>query len=451
MSHLIGYVVELPTILVDAVTLVTASTTPVLINRDPEPNETGITAATNISVDIVDIGSAGVDLSTVQIYVEGTLAFSAGTFQTGFDGAGSTHSAPDAYTRRIVIDPTSNFVSSQEVSVRVVASTNAPVTSIDETYVFTCADTIGPQVTATAVATGQKTVRVTFNEAVRQVSVSGANDALNPANYTISRTSSEAVYGGAIVDLDVTSVTAVNATTVDLTTDIEHTPAGVYTIRVTNVADVSGNVIAAPNNTASFLGYSPPRPANRKFDLYKMLAAQDRRDDETKDLQKFIGVVQEITDLLLYLIDKFPDIKDPDVADEVFLDAMLEDLGNPFPFELAIIDKRKLVREFVPLMKLKGTQPGLINAIRFFLGFEITIKTYNTAGARLGHSRLGTSSASPGDFRLGGAAADRFKYEVKWGDGTAVPTSDQRRKLIQITRIIQPVNCRLVRVNNTVV
>ena len=452
MSHLIGYVVELPTILVDAVTFVTAATTPVLINRDPEPNETAVVASTNISMDIVDVGSAGIDLATVQIYVEGALAFDAGTFQAGFDGGASVHSAPDADTRRVVIDPTSNFLSSQEVSIRVVASTNSPVTSIDETYVFTCADTVGPQVLASALATGQKTVRVTFNEAVRQVSASGGNDALNPGNYSIARTSSEAVYGGALVDLEVISVTAVDSTTVDLTTDIEHTPLGVYTLTVVNVADVSGNVIAAPNNTSSFLGFSPLRPANRKFDLYKSLATQDIRDDETRDLRKFIGVVQEITDLLLHLIDRFPDIRDPDLADEKFVDALLEDLGNPFPFELALIDRRKLVREYVPLLKIKGTKPGLISAIRFFLGLEIDVVSYNEEGWRLGSGRLGsTATSSQGTCRLGGGLSTRFLYEVKWGDGTAIPTSDQTYKLIQITRIMQPVNCRLRRINTTLV
>jgi phage tail-like protein len=452
MSHLLGYIVELPTILADAVTLVTASTTPVLINRDPEPNETGVAAGTNISVDIVDIGSAGINLSTVQVYVEGTLAFNAGTFLAGFNGAGSTHSAPDAYTRRVIIDPTAGFTSSQVVDVRVVASTNSPVTSIDQTYSFTCADTVGPQVSASALATGQKTIRVTFNEAVRQTSASGSNDALNPTNYAIARTSSEAVYGGAIADLDVVSVTAVNSTAVELTTDIEHTPAGVYTLTVSNVADTSGNVISAPNNTASFLGYSPPRPANRKFDLYKMLSAQDQRDDQSKDLKKFVGVVQELMDLLLFLIDTFPEIKDPDFAPEIFVDALLEDLGNPFPFELALIDRRKLVREFVPLMKLKGTAPGLINAIRFFLGLEVAVVSYNEEGWRLGNDRLGsTATSSQGTCRLSGGISTRFLYEVKWGPGTAVPSADQKYKLLQISRIMQPVNCKLRRINTTLV
>jgi hypothetical protein len=52
---------------------------------------------------------------------------------------------------------------------------------------------------------------------------------------------------------------------------------------------------------------------------------------------------------------------------------MLSDLGNPFAFDLSLNDKRRLIRVLVPIYQEKGTEAGIINAIRFFLGVEVTI------------------------------------------------------------------------------
>jgi phage tail-like protein len=99
--------------------------------------------------------------------------------------------------------------------------------------------------------------------------------------------------------------------------------------------------------------------------------------------------MQEVTDLMLYGVDRFVDIFDPDIAPEVFVDAMLADLGNPFPFVLDLVKKRQLVKLLVPLYKQKGTRPGILAAIRFFVELDLTITTYTGTDMRLGLSRLG--------------------------------------------------------------
>ena len=62
---------------------------------------------------------------------------------------------------------------------------------------------------------------------------------------------------------------------------------------------------------------------------------------------------------------------------------MLTDLGNPFPFDLAEVDKRRLLRILVRLYQLKGTRWGIIDAIHFFLGIEVEVVTYTGTGWEL--------------------------------------------------------------------
>src|SRR5690606_30992264 len=97
-----------------------------------------------------------------------------------------------------------------------------------------------------------------------------------------------------------------------------------------------------------------------------------RQLDETGDLENFMAVLQDVLELLLGEVDRFPDILDPDLAPEPFLDLMLEDLGNPFAFDLTELQKRRLIAVLVQIYRQKGTAAGIRNAIRFFLGVDVT-------------------------------------------------------------------------------
>jgi len=141
--------------------------------------------------------------------------------------------------------------------------------------------------------------------------------------------------------------------------------------------------------TITFVAFVPPAPADRQFDLIRLLPLLNREEDATEDLLKFITCLQEIVDLLLFDADRWVDILDPDVAGEPFLDAMLADLGNPFEFDLSEIDKRRLISVLVAMYKQKGTVPGIINTIRFFLGFDVTVVPFNTTSWILGEDTLG--------------------------------------------------------------
>jgi phage tail-like protein len=141
--------------------------------------------------------------------------------------------------------------------------------------------------------------------------------------------------------------------------------------------------------TITFTAFVPPKPAGRRFDIIKFLPQMNREEDVTGDLVKFIACLQEITDLLLFDIDRWTDILDPDKAPEIFLDAMLCDLGNPFDFDLTEIDKRRLISVLVEMYRQKGTTVGIINVIRFFIGVEVIVVPFNTTGWILGEGELG--------------------------------------------------------------
>ncbi len=79
-----------------------------------------------------------------------------------------------------------------------------------------------------------------------------------------------------------------------------------------------------------FYGFFPNWPEQRQFDLWSMLPKHNRRIDSSGDLARFISCLQEITDYLLTSIDIFPQIFDLERAPELFVDRMLQDLGNPF-------------------------------------------------------------------------------------------------------------------------
>ncbi len=274
-------------------------------------------------------------------------------------------------------------------------------------------------------------VRVSFDHEVQQVDAAGADDALNPARYALTRLSAPAV------EAAVFAVEPVTSSAVDLVTDIPLTPAASYRVDVEGVADVSGGVIGAADGAAVFTGFVPSRPANRVFDLYRFLPEINRREDETGDLQQFLACLQEVTDLVLVDIDRFTDILDPDLAPEPFVDLMLGELGDPFAFDLSTVDKRRLLNVLVAMYREKGTAPGIVNAVRFFLGLEVQITAYAGEALTLGDSLLGE------DWVLGPSSLfAALAFEVV---SPRLLSTEERRRLRQIVDYLKPAQTHFAR------
>ena len=182
---------------------------------------------------------------------------------------------------------------------------------------------------------------------------------------------------------------------------------------------------------ATFVGFTPPQPDGRDFEIFRLFPQINREEDETRDLLRFANVMQELFNLVLADIDRFVDIFDVDRAPEGFLDAMLADLGNPFSFDLDANGKRKLIRVLVGIYRLKGTTPGVVNTLRFFLGLESAVVDFNDEDQWvLGESELGTETFLGVDDLF---AIYSFDVEVD-----RVLTPDERDLVRTIVDFIKP-------------
>lgn len=370
---------ELPRVQVASVALLTTSARPLLINQDPAPGESRVPVDTGIALELINPGTDGIDGSATRVWVDGVLAFDG---QPVSRFVAVTVQTADSLS--LELRPTMPMASLARVTVRVVASTSGGAHSLDESYSFTVEDRVAPRLLG-AQAVGPRVVRLTFDEAVAVPDQARA-ELVPQSPPTMPLT---------VLQLEP------EGRQVDLALDTEMTPDVEYGVRVAGVTDVSGNPVLPPFDRARFLGFRPPRPATRRFDLWRMLPKHNRRDDATGDLWRFISCLQEVTDLLLADVDRWPDIFDLERAPEPFLDLILRDLGNPFPFELDVRGKRRLAALLVDMYRQKGTAQGIQNTVRFFLGIEIVAITALTADTLvLGESILGV------DWVLG--PSDRF-------------------------------------------
>ncbi|ACY13298.1 phage tail protein [Haliangium ochraceum] len=213
-------------------------------------------------------------------------------------------------------------------------------------------------------------------------------------------------------------------TTVRITLDTEMTP------------DVRYRVSAAGAGAAVFAGFRPPRPAARRFDLWTMLPRHNRRDDVTGDLRRFVACLQEVIDLLLAEIDRFPDLFDLERVPAGFVGRILADLGNPFPFDLDTLGQRRLAAVLVEMYRQKGTAVGIQNAVRFFLGLEVEILAIASTTLRLGESELGV------DWTLG--PSGRFARYAFSARVTVRLTPAQRRQVRAIVEYLKPAHTHFV-------
>ena len=413
---------ELPALTIGAVSAIVATSRPVLANRDPAPSEGDVPLTSAVALEIIDPGPDGVDRNATRVWVDGALAFD-GAATTPIEGpfAGPRAVSTNTHdTLRIVLDPIASFASEANVAVRVVSKTAGSGHALDETYSFSAEDRTAPRLVA-AVALSPRVLRLAFDEPV-----------------VVADASALAIRALDTPAVPLVVLEAIAASThVDLTVHTEMTPDARYRVSAAGVADVYGNPGAPPFDAIGFAGFRPPRPTARRFDLWSMLPKHNRRSDTTGDLARFVACLQEILDLLLADIDRFADIFDLERAPSPFLDLILRDLGNPFPFELGDLGKRRLAAVLVQMYQQKGTAVGVRNAVRFFLGIDIQAITALAATALvLGESTLGE------DWELG--PSDRFaRYAFDVAIGRML-TDVERKQIRAIVEYLKPAHTHFV-------
>jgi len=416
-----GLDVELPRVLIDLVRSVNTDQVQVL-NRSPLPGQLDVDASSGLTIEL-DLASAlpgvAVDVAATAVLIDGVLAFDGTNILAPWDAPGSAVTAGQIYNvgatdLRLVFVSAEIFESEQVVGVVVDTQHVGAATNTQASWTFTTADTVDLAVVE-AQARDKLTVRVTFNDDV------GAG-ALLPANYLFETLTAPAV------TVVAQSVAAVGTTAVDVTVDLEWSQGASYRVTVVNVQDTSENPLDADASTAEFAGFLPEIPAGRFFQLWEFFPGISRRGDDTDDLRNWVGCLQDVVDLLLCSIDEWVEIIDIDLAPITFIDAILCDLGNPFDFvELSDTDKRRLALILIEIYKGKGTEVGLIDAVRFLVGVEITLDIIN---AQTGFWVVGVSELGI-DTELAPPTGSPLWYSF-WIDSPVDLTDEQRDQILKI-------------------
>ena len=385
-------------------------------NRSPAPGEATVSIDAAVHLEVFDLNGEAFDVAATRVWVGGVLAFDAmplgGFDNDDFDAV----SSPGRLALRL--RPPAPFASEAliEVSIETAAADGGTFAAA---WSFEVEDRTAPVVLA-AVSRGPRDVTVLFDEPV---------SAPEPTLVTLAALTVPAVA------VQVVSATA-DGNLLHLRVAPSLTAGARYEVDVSVVEDLRGNA-ALPPARVVFDAFAPPVPALRRFDIWKMLPAYNRRIDESGDLRRFIGCLQEIVDRQLTGIDRFTRCIDIERADEPFIDAMLADLGNPFFFELRLPDKRRLAASLVDMYRLKGTTAGLARAIRFFVGVTVTAITPHAADAlTLGEAELGV------DFVLGPSSHfARYAFDLHVG---VVLTPTQRRWIRDLADTLKPAHTHFI-------
>ena len=418
---------ELPSVYLDGIGE-SAFSGLIVANEIPERNSIEAPKGTNLTIDIISTNGTDIDGTATDVTINGTLAVDNGVIQSGFSGSIDTS---DARHHVIAINPDTDFTSEQVVTVRVEGADITPTDTVDTTYTFTVEDLTAPKLTD-ARASGPKTVRASFDEGMLATSISGTNDALNPANYTISFVPGNDRQAG--VSPIVLSVEQSSNKDYDLTLDGELTFFRNYKLQVGPIADdsVAGNTVANPNDVQSFVSWSPPDwPDRRKFEIFQFFSKDDRQGDSSGDLERILSALQDTIYLFCHDIDEWIKIIDIEESPEPFLDAILCDLGNPFNFDLTLNRKRKLADLLPDIYKQRGTEEGIQNLARFFLGIEISnIEIWNEDSWILGESELGIDTdLAPG------SGANLYTFVVQVDQELTVEEERILTELIKQTKV----------------
>lgn len=240
----------------------------------------------------------------------------------------------------------------------------------------------------------------------------------------------------------VVGIESVAADEVELTLHTEITQKRLYGLFCVGVEDLKGNAMVKQSVEFTTEACNVPQERiDAEFDYVSFMPEENLEQDKTRDLERFLRVLDEPMQLLFCDIDNFPTILDVDLIAEENLDALLDHLGAPFSFtrNLPAQDKRRLAGILVQAYKRKGVEVAIEAFVNFVLGVEIDVRPYLAFGDEwvLGESELGV------DTILGvGTLFLRYSFEVEaFSDLTEV----KRRQLIEIVQYMKTSHTHFVR------
>jgi phage tail-like protein len=230
---------------------------------------------------------------------------------------------------------------------------------------------------------------------------------------------------------------------VELTLHAELTPSRDYDLEAFGVEDLHDNALlfSSIGFTSESLGI-PQGRIDGRFNFLDLWPDYNFKLDKTRDTERQARCFDEVLQLLLHDIDRFPEIIDIDQVSADNLDALLCHLGAPFTFitEFSEVDKRRLASVLVDAYKRKGVELGMEGFLSFVLGIQFNIRPFNRPEENwtLGVSLLGE------DTILGPSTSFlKFAFEVL----SPVPlTETQRRRLVEMVEWMKPSHTHFVRI-----
>ena len=403
----------------------------VICNRDPEPGEVGVPRDALIRVEFVDTFGAGTPLDAM-VTIGGVVAFTGGVFQAGFAGPDSTAIVLDGgATLAVIVDVEADFASEEVVDVVASARAVGELNAVSWAHSFVVEDYTAPRVVR-AYQASHALLWVDFDEAM----LADASEAgvLRPDNWTIELASSSVDDGlPAFSPITVVSARMVSPQIVELALSDETTAGAIYRVSVAlTVEDTSTNAIDPDYVSATFTGYACTPRRKRTFSLRSLLPQHNWERDAQRDLEVLVRVYQHVYDRILCDIDTFSELADPNLMPERFLTLMLADLGcseyggrrAPFGAFVAGLDrkqKRDLIYALADIYRSKGTDGGIVRAVKLFLGVDIEVHSVGRDGIWiLNESKLNVDtklgSADPYwlySFYIS-AAQVLTEFEVRW-------------------------------------
>jgi hypothetical protein len=179
---------------------------------------------------------------------------------------------------------------------------------------------------------------------------------------------------------------------VTLTLEDDISLGRLYTLHVVGVEDVYGNA----TTDAQFDFQSPTfgAPASRlQIWANGLIPPPDRTEDmeQNKLLRTLAVVLQDAFNMLWYRVDRLQYLDDADRCPSEWVDHLLYNRSNPFRFELATEDQKRLLAASLPgFYRLVGTAYNIIDMVYKLTGLRITVEPFITGNYwRLGTSRLG--------------------------------------------------------------
>lgn len=367
----------LPCMVLDGVVIDETVTDIAFENRFPYPNQTSVPSALPTwEFDYANYDTVSVPSADLVITVNSVVIYTGGG-----DVFGTTViSAATARRNRVVITPSGagpwNTPGVNGLQTIVIAGPGG----ISGTWSWNQALEV-PPVIGRAIALGGSLIEVEFT-----ADMDGGEDVLDPGAYDLFPNVTPAF------PPEVTAVTRVNAMTYRLTLDDNITFRVPYTLTVSKTMTDATGELFADGLRSYVVGALEFIRDNRVFDVFEMFPRFNRCNDPDNELLHLSRVIQDIFGQILHRIDSFPSVLDPRTAPLATVCDMLSDFGNDnmFTFDMTEAEKRQLVLEIARFQEQVGTEPGMEDAIRFFLGLDVEIVTRaDSISWTLGISLLG--------------------------------------------------------------